>query len=109
MSVTKDEFLTSQGLETLDLTASGQLCSGAGVLYGTRLSTAGGNGTAIFYDSVGRTVKVLDSLAAVSNTSMQHVWEKGISFNEGLYVVIAGTTPHCGATWGVAPTGIYDV
>ena len=109
MGVTKEDFLIAQGLETLDLTASGQICKGAGVLYATRLSTAGGNGTAIFYDSVGRAVKVLDSVAAISNTSQQHIWEKGISFNEGLYVVITGTTPHCGAVWGVAPTGVYDV
>ena len=79
------------------VTASGQVKTGAGVLQGVNLGTAGSGATVSFYDGDSDTGKLLWSFSA---DAMPYDTKPGVPYATGLYVsIVASTSPSVNITY----------
>jgi len=71
------------------VTASGQLVTGSGVIYGIGVVGAGGLATVTLYDNTAASGTVLWELETLAEESPQ-LGGLGIAYSKGIYVSIAG-------------------
>jgi len=76
----------------LNVTSSGQVKTGSGVIYAAVLTASSDTATLILYDNTAGSGTIIAKLSAVANTSATINLE-GAAFNKGVYAALTGTSP----------------
>lgn len=81
-------------VQSVVLSSSAAVKGGPGVVYGLILTAGADAASVVLYDNTsGATPKLIGTVKAAINTSVEVSFPNGVAFGTGCYATITGTTP----------------